>query len=632
MRIKLGSIDITIALKRWGVRINFNTDVDPPTSNTFSFNPSEYGIIQGVVSDAVALNNTIYINTALQDAVASGADTFEVPAMDVYFETGGEGKTRNATVDAAIVVPDNMHFKMHANTVLRRQPNNKYASTLLGAIYTHGNENRKGENIKISGGTLVGDINQHIYTQYQTITSPATTTLAAIRIKREYVNTVYEIPVTISDVVTNASEIATWLDTNVPDLNATANGAIITIDAGMGVYVLMDDDSTDTSNIEISYGSRYTHEYGFGISLYGCHNAIIQDVYIKDFHGDAIFIDKTGLRNTNGTIPSNIRSCENVLIQRVTTENCRRQGISVVDCNGYEEGVALPTPGGSGSRVGVIIDDCDITDTGRDIYALPGYGIDLECYRQTGAEYARVENVIIKNTRFSGNRKGDVNLYNSQYVELFNNSFSYKIGHVASNNISIHDNTFDYVNTFPQNYASSYAIALDRYLTTNYVHDIDIYNNIISGYTFGIRVSGEDFNIYGNTITNLNPLGGVAFGLGSLKNFTYHDNTVNIGGSDVLAYESATTGTTTENLRIYNETITATLIPDGNALQNATAIRLRNITVTGTLAEGTGILIENSSFSGTTRDVEVINCNDVEFVNCTYNVVNQSGNTNVIIP
>jgi hypothetical protein len=621
-------------------------------ANVFYFVPATYSITEGVVSDAVALTNTTNINTALADAVTAGKAIFDVPTMDAYFNTQGNSTAggaagRQENIDSAIVIPDNMHFRMSASTVLRRQPNNKYQSVLLGAMYINGDVNRTGANIEISGGTLIGDINDHIYTQYETVTAAATTTTAEIRVRREYVDTVYSIPVTVSNTATNASEISTWLNANTVDLNTSVIGSTIQLDAGAGVYVFIDDDVTDTSGIELAYGVNYTHEYGFGIALYGAWDTYIHDIYIKDFHGDAIFLDKTNLRNIDGTLPASLRTCENVLIQRVTTENCRRQGISVVDCNGYEQGVALATPGGNGSRIGVVIDDCDITDTGRDIWAAPAYGIDLECYRGNNGllypnhvmyEYARVESVIIKNSRFTGNRKGDLNLYNSQFTQVFNNDFSYKIGHIACNNTAIHDNTFTYVNTFPENLVNSYAIALDQYISadgvTDFSHHYEIYNNTIQGgYTTGMRLGGTNHNIYSNTITDLNPVGGVGFAVGNLNNTTYHDNIINIGGSDSLAMESGVSGSTSSNIDIYNESYTATLIPDGEALQNATAIRLKNITVTGTLGAGTGILISNSVFSGSTRDVEVINCNDIEFtVNCTYTVVNQSGNTNVTIP
>jgi len=506
MKIQLGDLDITNDLI-----YNKHVQIINPEVlvNAYYLDPVVAGITEGVVSDTIALANTVAINTALETAKTEGNTTFVVPTMDAYFDTGGNGNSREEEVSGAIQIPDNMHFKMGAGTVLRRQPNDKHHSSLLSVIYkpptstNRGYGSLLGENVEISGGTLIGDINDHTYYVGATITSPATTTTASIRIQREYVPTVYEIPVTISNVTTNATEIASYINTNLNDMEATVDGATVWITPNQGLYVLMDDDNTDLSNIEMVYTPDYTFEFGFGISLYGAHNTYIHDITIRNFHGDAIFIDKTGLRNIDATLPSNFRTCENVLIQRAYMQNNRRQAISVVDCNGYEDNVALPTPGGVGSRVGIIIDNCDIVDTGRDIYHLPAYGIDLECYRQLGAEYARVENVIIKNSRFSGNRKGDLNLYNSQYVQVFNNEFTYKIGHVASNNVSIHDNTFTYDPiVYPENTDNSVAISLFSYIAqdgiTELVYDFDIYSNTISGYTFGIIVSGDRFNVYSN--------------------------------------------------------------------------------------------------------------------------------------
>ena len=430
MKIQQGSTDITRQMINKGVQ---DIVASTPSVDTYYLDPSSAGIIEGVVNDTVALNNTAIINSEIQAAKDGGYTVFELPTMDAYFDTAGDG-SKFTMHDGAIKVPNNMHFKMTAGTVIRRQPNNYNRSHLISACYidleqrgTEGMTPDIAENIEISGGTLIGEVNQHIYTQYYTVSSAATTTTAQIKIQREYVSTVYPITVTPNDAITQASEIASYLNNEIPeaDLYATSDGDVITLYGNAGIYVLMDDDTTDTSGID--FDGWQDISYGYGVSLYGVHNGYVHDIYIKDFHGDGVFGGITASRNHDGTIPANVRTCENVLIQRVTTENCRRQGISIVDCNGYDTvGVALPAPGGLGnsSRYGVMIDDCDITDTGRDIYTLPAYGIDLEPYRRRDEnnnllEDARVEGVIIKNSRFTGNRKGDIDLYAPQFVNIW---------------------------------------------------------------------------------------------------------------------------------------------------------------------------------------------------------------------
>lgn len=609
MKIQQGSTDITRQMINKGVQ---DIVASTPSVDTYYLDPSSAGIVEGVVNDTVALNNTAIINSEIQTAKTGGYDVFEVPTMDAYFDTFGDG-SKFTMHEGAIKIPDNFHFKMTAGTVLRRQPNNYNRSHLLSVCYIDGDPNQTAENVEISGGTLIGDINDHIYTQYYTLTSALTTTTVEIEIEREYIKTVYSIPVTVSDVNTNASEIATWLNTNVGDLYATSSGAVITLYGNAGIYVLMDADDTDTS------GANFTGwqdiSYGYGISLYGAHDAYVHDISILDFHGDAIFAGITGLRNINGTIPSNERTCENVLIQRIYTENCRRQGISIVDCN----------PGSLG--YGVTVDDCTITDTGRDIFTLPAYGIDLEPFRGRDGggnllEYARVEGVVIKNSTFTGNRKGDIDLYAPQFVEIFGNTFDYKIGNVACNNISIHNNTFTGLGV-----ASESAISINTFVSplgNELVFNIEVYNNTINaGYTFPFAFSGDNFEVYSNTIVD--PLNIGILVADKLTNSYFHDNNISStsGGTGI---GNQVAGTLT-NVLFENETINM----GGVGVGGGVGTRLVNITGAG-VTDINGIVFRTCNINGDYPiDIKVENSTNITFEDCTYDEPETvSGNTNVL--
>lgn len=88
------------------------------------------------------------------------------------------------------------------------------------------------------------------------------------------------------------------------------------------------------SNIDITggkiIGDRATHigvsgEWGFGISMWGCSDIYIADITITDCWGDGIYIGSA----VNSKVPS-VMYCENVLIERVYINNCRRDNISVI--------------------------------------------------------------------------------------------------------------------------------------------------------------------------------------------------------------------------------------------------------------------------------------------------------------
>jgi len=90
----------------------------------------------------------------------------------------------------------------------------------------------------------------------------------------------------------------------------------------------------------------------------------------------------------------------------------------------------------------VTIDNCSIIDTGQGEQAFdadgkrifsssgtaPKYGIDLEANRFTNPdgslnESNKIENVFIKNSNFTGNEAGDIDIFTASHVFIENNFF-----------------------------------------------------------------------------------------------------------------------------------------------------------------------------------------------------------------
>lgn len=63
------------------------------------------------------------------------------------------------------------------------------------------------------------------------------------------------------------------------------------------------------------YSQSGTHEWGFGVQIYGCNNINIDGVSISECTGDGIYVSTS----------------ENITINGVEIYNCRRQGISITD-------------------------------------------------------------------------------------------------------------------------------------------------------------------------------------------------------------------------------------------------------------------------------------------------------------
>lgn len=123
-----------------------------------------------------------------------------------------------------------------------------------------------------------------------------------------------------------------------------------------------------------------TGEHGFGLSLRGAKNIVIENVTCKDFWGDGINLqfcrdDEARLIN-----------CENITISNVICDRNRRQGISIE------------------SGDGVIVRNCILRNTGQVRGTAPKFGIDIEPI--PGNEGVVTDNILIQNCTFENNAGG----------------------------------------------------------------------------------------------------------------------------------------------------------------------------------------------------------------------------------
>ncbi|MDO5971134.1 right-handed parallel beta-helix repeat-containing protein [Flavivirga aquimarina] len=120
----------------------------------FTFDPDRWGIIEGKVSDEIALKNKTILQDIIDKAPSIGISTFVLDKMDAYFKVGIYGTPKDLAEDA-IHLPSNFTLEMSDDTYLRVQPNDLPFSILL-ALYEK-------NNVKISGGNLIGDRWDHDY-------------------------------------------------------------------------------------------------------------------------------------------------------------------------------------------------------------------------------------------------------------------------------------------------------------------------------------------------------------------------------------------------------------------------------------------------------------------------------------
>lgn len=119
-----------------------------------------------------------------------------------------------------------------------------------------------------------------------------------------------------------------------------------------------------------------TGEWGMGISIYDGNNITIKDVSVKNCWGDGIYIGQVKAATTSYS--------SNILIDNVTIDSNRRQGISII------------------SVENLTIRNSRIINTGAIKFTSPGAGIDIE----PNIANAMVRNINIEGCYFNGNNQG----------------------------------------------------------------------------------------------------------------------------------------------------------------------------------------------------------------------------------
>ncbi|XCF05109.1 right-handed parallel beta-helix repeat-containing protein [Tamlana crocina] len=122
----------------------------------FYFDPKRWGIVEGGVSDDVAVKNREIFNAIMEKLSRMGIAKMEVGPMDAYFNVNARVNNYEIKFQTAIRIPSNFELVMSDEVFLRVQPNSAHTYSLMMVF--------KGENIKISGGNLIGDRWEHDYT------------------------------------------------------------------------------------------------------------------------------------------------------------------------------------------------------------------------------------------------------------------------------------------------------------------------------------------------------------------------------------------------------------------------------------------------------------------------------------
>ncbi|WP_188369145.1 right-handed parallel beta-helix repeat-containing protein [Muriicola marianensis] len=295
---------------------------------------------------------------------------------------------------------------------------------------------------------------------------------------------------------------------------------------------------------------RDTHGYGHVIWVIGSHNTLIQNVTVKEAIGEGIQVHSKTIRNPDGSLSNGNRTSENVLIKDCFVSENRRNNIAVVDANGVVIDNCIIDKCGNGEQTRDANGDLVATSAGT----APRYGIDLEALRYVNNdgsinEINKVENVVIKNSRFTGNEQGDIVVYTANSVQIDNNYFDKWVANFASFDVEITNNVFE-----ARSSDISFGINIQSYIRNNteFNYNYVIRGNTIKGYEDGIKMAARDHLVENNTILDCE----IGIQLTSdLYNTTFRNNTIRNSAGISYGYKNAPNADNINNISISGEDI-----------------------------------------------------------------------------
>lgn len=349
----------------------------------------------------------------------------------------------------------------------------------------------------------------------------------------------------------------------------------------------------ETHNYNPSPNPRPTHEFGFGIYVdwNTKGNITIDGVNISEMTGDGI-----------------ITASNNITIKNCTVSKCRRNNIAIVhgenikihDNNIFEAGINMEKSNGTAPRA----------------------GIDLEPYREVGGGSDWVNNVFVYQNRFSNNVYSGVTNYNSEYVWINDNLFK---NDTLNLGYSAHNKVFN--NLFYSDNNTNYAISSIGNAQTLVTEDNNIYNNTIDGYTCAIDVRIDGFDIYNNTIRNVD---------NAIKIYDTVQSTTKIYGNDIYNIKNSALSMVGNSkgvsIELYNNSIS---MIDSESFLNIASINAlskiiltHNIINNGTLNNIVGTYVINKNTFNNLKGINAINSVELIMDNNTFNDVSYgSGGT-----
>ncbi|WP_164515044.1 right-handed parallel beta-helix repeat-containing protein [Paenibacillus lentus] len=256
----------------------------------------------------------------------------------------------------------------------------------------------------------------------------------------------------------------------------------------------------------LSTNPEETHEWGFGIYLHGSRNVSIENMKIRKFTGDCIFLGSVGVLG----IDPDYAEPEKVTIRNCSLDGARRNNISIT----------------AGEHI--LVENNEITNAGTVEGTMPKAGIDIEGYGEGDIDYEVPRNIVVRGNFFRGNFRSSILNFNGYEVVIEGNH--------SDNTISYGNGTDTVIsgNVLVRTDGTLTAIAGQQVSQGFDGNNVTIVGNIIKGFGSGIDARGKDVVVTGNTISHLGDTSGVGINVWAAENSLVANNSVH--RSQGLAY------------------------------------------------------------------------------------------------
>ncbi|PIA77534.1 hypothetical protein BFR04_08835 [Gaetbulibacter sp. 4G1] len=271
----------------------------------------------------------------------------------------------------------------------------------------------------------------------------------------------------------------------------------------LSVYLNSDNAVIEGGNL---YGDRDEHDYSDGINDHGwghlftsrgSTNVTVRNVTMIDAAGDALKLEGEGHAVNPDYAPT-----RNFLATGCKFIRSRRNNLSITAADG------------------VVIEDCDFIDAGihtdKSQGTIPGFALDIEALKPNELS----ENIIIRNNRETGSRRGGFLVAIGDKVTFEGNVINSAINLQSARNCIVRNNIVTAQSDIAKEYGA--GIITGRSDRGNLVYSNTIYNNTVNGFSTGISISNFDMKVYGNTINNCNR----GMSIGPVQNSEIYENTI----------------------------------------------------------------------------------------------------------